>query len=272
MRVLVLYAHPVETSFNAALHGAVVETLKGSGHDVDDCDLYAENFDPRLTREERIGYHEVGPNIEPVRGYVERVRAAEAIVLSFPVWNFGYPAILKGFFDRVFLPGVSFDLTPEGGVKPKLTQIKKVARGLHLWRHAAPRLPRRRPAAQSREARASRAVRPLHHARHLSRLLRHEPRDGSDLRRVPEAREDGDGGVLSEAARLSPPARAQSRNRRARQGGAPARIRARRPTGTRFTLAIRERRTPKTASESRYSSPSKKTSVTIERIPGAPTM
>jgi len=127
MRVLVLYAHPVETSFNAALHAAIVETLKASGHDVDDCDLYAENFDPRLTREERIGYHEVGPNTEPVRGYVERVRAAEAIVLSFPVWNFGYPAILKGFFDRVFLPGVSFDLTPDGGVKPKLTNIKKVA-------------------------------------------------------------------------------------------------------------------------------------------------
>ncbi len=126
MRILVLYAHPVETSFNAALHAAVVETLKGSGHDVDDCDLYAEDFDPRLTREERIGYHEVGPNIEPVRGYVERLLAAEAIVLSFPVWNFGYPAILKGFFDRVFLPGVSFDLTPEGGVKPKLTQLKKV--------------------------------------------------------------------------------------------------------------------------------------------------
>ncbi len=72
MRVLVLYAHPVETSFNAALHAAVVETLRSSGHNVDDCDLYAENFDPRLTREERIGYHEVGPNIEPVRGYVER--------------------------------------------------------------------------------------------------------------------------------------------------------------------------------------------------------
>jgi NAD(P)H dehydrogenase (quinone) len=126
MRVLVLYAHPVETSFNAALHAAVVDTLKGAGHAVDDCDLYAEDFDPRLTREERIGYHEVGPNIEPVRGYVERVLAAEAIVLSFPVWNFGYPAILKGFFDRVFLPGVSFDLTPEGGVKPKLTRLKKV--------------------------------------------------------------------------------------------------------------------------------------------------
>src|SRR4029079_6105591 len=58
MRVLLLYAHPVETSFNAALHDGILTALKGAGHIVDDCDLYAENFDPRLTREERLGYHE----------------------------------------------------------------------------------------------------------------------------------------------------------------------------------------------------------------------
>lgn len=127
MRVLVLYAHPVETSFNAALHDAIIAALKTAGHAVDDCDLYREGFDPRLTREERLGYHEVGPNIEPVRHYVERVQAAEGLVLSFPVWNFGYPAILKGFFDRVFLPGVSFDLLDGGGVRARLTNIRKLA-------------------------------------------------------------------------------------------------------------------------------------------------
>lgn len=127
MRVVLLYAHPVETSFNATLHDGILTSLKEAGHEVDDCDLYREDFDPRLTREERIGYHEIGPNIEPVREYVQRVRAAEALVLSFPVWNFGYPAILKGFFDRVFLPGVSFELTPEGGIAPKLQNIRKLA-------------------------------------------------------------------------------------------------------------------------------------------------
>ena len=54
MRVLVLYAHPVETSFNAALHRLIVERLTAAGHSVDDCDLYAEDFDPRLTRAERL--------------------------------------------------------------------------------------------------------------------------------------------------------------------------------------------------------------------------
>ncbi len=126
MKVLVLYAHPVETSFNAGLHRTIVERLTAAGHAVDDCDLYAEDFDPRLTRTERLGYHNVrGPN-DAVAGYVERLQRAEALVLSFPVWNYGYPAILKGFFDRVFLPGVSFKLV-DGKVRPTLHNIGKLA-------------------------------------------------------------------------------------------------------------------------------------------------
>lgn len=126
MNVLVLYAHPVETSFNAGLHRTIVERLKAAGHSVDDCDLYAEDFDPRLTRAERLGYHdERGPD-DAVAGYVDRLQRAEALVLSFPVWNYGYPAILKGFFDRVFLPGVSFKLV-DGKVRPTLHNIHKLA-------------------------------------------------------------------------------------------------------------------------------------------------
>jgi NAD(P)H dehydrogenase (quinone) len=126
MNVLVLYAHPVETSYNASLHRLIVERLTAKGHAVDDCDLYEEDFDPRMTREERIIYHDEGPNIEPVRGYVERVRRAEALVLCFPVWNYGYPAILKGFFDRVFVPGVSFRMV-NGKARPMLHNVGKVA-------------------------------------------------------------------------------------------------------------------------------------------------
>ncbi|WP_168247328.1 MULTISPECIES: NAD(P)H-dependent oxidoreductase [unclassified Mesorhizobium] len=126
MKILVLFAHPVETSFNAGLHRVIVERLTAAGHAIDDCDLYAENFDPRLTRAERLGYHDQrGPN-DAVAGYVERLRKAEALVLSFPVWNYGYPAILKGFFDRVFLPGVSFKLV-DGKVQPTLHNIRKLA-------------------------------------------------------------------------------------------------------------------------------------------------
>ncbi len=125
MNVLVLHAHPVDTSFNAALHRLIVERLTARGHVVDDCDLYAEDFDPRLTRAERIAYQDTERNIESVRQYVERLRQAEGLVLCFPVWNYGYPAILKGFFDRVFLPGVSFRLV-DGKARPMLHNIRKV--------------------------------------------------------------------------------------------------------------------------------------------------
>ncbi|MBZ9812764.1 NAD(P)H-dependent oxidoreductase [Mesorhizobium sp. CA7] len=126
MKILVLYAHPVETSFNAGLHKTIVERLAAAGHAVDDCDLYAEDFDPRLTRAERLGYHDPRGPDDAVAGYVERLKNAEALVLSFPVWNYGYPAILKGFFDRVFLPGVSFKLV-DGKVRPTLHNIRKLA-------------------------------------------------------------------------------------------------------------------------------------------------
>ncbi len=125
-RALVLYAHPCAESFAAALHARVTETLTGRGWEVDDFDLNAERFDPVLSEAERRGYHDVGPNLATVAPHVERLRRAEALVLVFPVWNFGYPAILKGYFDRVFLPGVSFRL--EGGrVRPNLTHVRRLA-------------------------------------------------------------------------------------------------------------------------------------------------
>jgi putative NADPH-quinone reductase len=125
-RALVLFAHPCPESFSAALHGTVVERLEMVGWDVDDCDLNAEGFNPVLTEAERRGYHEEPANIGPVANYVARLRAADALVMVFPVWNFGYPAILKGFLDRVFLPGVSFKLV-DGKVRPNLTHIRGLA-------------------------------------------------------------------------------------------------------------------------------------------------
>jgi NAD(P)H dehydrogenase (quinone) len=127
MRIHVVHAHPVETSFNRSLFNAVVETLTARGHTIDALNLYDEDFEARLSREERIGYEDVPQNLTPtVKPYVDRLRNAEAIVFVHPVWNYGYPAILKGYFDRIFLPGVSF-LLENGQVTPNLTNIKRAA-------------------------------------------------------------------------------------------------------------------------------------------------
>lgn len=131
MRVHVIHAHPVESSYNRALFTAVVETLTAKGHEVDALNLYDEGFDAVLSREERLNYHDVPGNLTPaVKPYVDRLMAAEALVFVHPVWNYGYPAILKGYFDRIYLPGVSFTL--EGGgdrgkLVPNLKHIKQVA-------------------------------------------------------------------------------------------------------------------------------------------------
>lgn len=125
MKVLLLYCHPVETSFNAAVHDAALRGLRRAGHSVDDCDLYAEGFQPIVTRSERIAYHDIPENTAPVAEYVARLRAADGLVIVSPVWNFGFPAMLKGYFDRVFLPGVSFDMV-DGKVATCLHNIGKL--------------------------------------------------------------------------------------------------------------------------------------------------
>lgn len=125
MRVLLIHAHPDPESYNAALFRTTLEGLRAAGHEVDVCDLYAEEFQPVLTRAERRGYHAIPANREPVEGHVRRLEAAEALVLVYPVWNFGLPAILKGYLDRVFLPGVTFRMV-EGRVRPNLHHIRKM--------------------------------------------------------------------------------------------------------------------------------------------------
>ena len=128
MRVLVVYAHPVEESFIAACRRTVVETLRGGGHDVDLTDLYAEGFDPVLSREERLRYHTVGGNTAGVEAHIERLRQADAIALVFPTWWYGMPAILKGYFDRVWVPGIAFTIPPDGRVlKPGLGQVSRLS-------------------------------------------------------------------------------------------------------------------------------------------------
>jgi NAD(P)H dehydrogenase (quinone) len=127
VQVLVIYCHPVAESFAAAAHGIVLQTLAARGHEVVDVDLYAENFDPVMSRQERLDYQNTERNIRPVRKYDEQLATAEAIVLVYPAWWYGMPAMLKGYFDRVWLPGVAFDVTPDGRVlTERLQRIRRI--------------------------------------------------------------------------------------------------------------------------------------------------
>lgn len=126
MKVLVVRAHPLEESFNAALLERTLAGLARAGHEVDLLDLYAEDFDPRMRADERRTYADAASVPPEVAGYAARLRAAEGLVLVFPVWCFGVPAILKGFFDRVLRPGVAFEYE-DRVVRPRLQNIRKLA-------------------------------------------------------------------------------------------------------------------------------------------------
>ena len=133
MKVHVIHAHPVETSYNRALFDTVVDALQSKGHQVDPLNLYDEEFRAVMSRDERLNYHDVPGNItELTKPYVDRLMSTEALVFVHPVWNYGYPAILKGYFDRIFLPGVSFileggDGDDKGKLVPNMKHIRKVA-------------------------------------------------------------------------------------------------------------------------------------------------
>lgn len=126
MRILYLYCHPLEESFHAAIRERALAALRQAGHEVDLLDLYAEGFNPVLDAQMRRDYHDLTKNREGIEDYVRRLHAAEGLVVQFPTWCFGFPAMLKGFFDRVFGPGISFDLSDPANVKPMLTHIRHV--------------------------------------------------------------------------------------------------------------------------------------------------
>ncbi|WP_438750934.1 NAD(P)H-dependent oxidoreductase [Pararhizobium sp. O133] len=125
MRILLVLAHPLSDSFAAAVADTAKAALEANGHAVDLLDLYHEDFDPRLSEAERRGYFDTPYDTSAVEDIVARLRAADGLILVFPQWWFNFPAILKGFFDRVFAPGVAFDHDKAGGrIIPRLTNIK----------------------------------------------------------------------------------------------------------------------------------------------------
>ena len=126
MRALVVHAHPSPRSFCAALAREAADVLTSRGYTIDNCDLYAENFDPVLSLESFRRYLDAPANRAGVDGYVDRLLAADALVFVFPVWHDGPPAILKGFFDRTFLRGVVFEIEADGVFYPRLQKVTRL--------------------------------------------------------------------------------------------------------------------------------------------------
>jgi len=111
VHALVVHAHPDPESYNSALRDATVRGLESAGHQVTVIDLYAEGFVPAMSAEERRSYETDHPISDPlVEHHAALLREADALVFVYPTWWFGLPAILKGWLERVFVPGVAFHL------------------------------------------------------------------------------------------------------------------------------------------------------------------
>lgn len=118
MRVLMVYCHPLESSYAAALRDRALQALRDGGHEVELVDLYREGFDPVLSADERRTYlADTAANVAGVRRHVDLLRWAEGLLFVYPTWWYGPPAMLKGWFERTWLPGVAFTVPKKKGDK-----------------------------------------------------------------------------------------------------------------------------------------------------------
>ena len=125
MNVLIVFAHPEPESLNGSLKDLAVDTLKQEGHPVQVSDLYSmkwkavldeEDFPERMNRElfnpimEQLNAMEKEAIPTDIKEEMDKVLWADVVIFQFPIWWSNFPAILKGWIDRVFYNGFAFNL------------------------------------------------------------------------------------------------------------------------------------------------------------------
>lgn len=121
MKVLIIYAHPDQNSFNHAVLEKVKTGLEVGKHTYTVIDLYKRNFDPVLVYndEKKKGDLTSDPQVTQ---FQELIKQADHLIFIYPIWWYGMPAILKGFIDKVFLSGFAY--TNKGGFPKGLLSDK----------------------------------------------------------------------------------------------------------------------------------------------------
>lgn len=137
MKVLAVFSHPVPESFARALLDRCVADLQAAGHEVTVKDLYAEGFQPALSAGERRDYEDQDHNRDAVAGEVAALEEARGLLLVYPTWWYGMPAMLKGWFDRVWIPGVAFGLDARRGIS--IHELSRIDRLMVVTTYGAPR-------------------------------------------------------------------------------------------------------------------------------------
>ena len=124
---LIVSCHPLADSLCNHLVARVSKAFTGADIEIEHLDLYESDFVAPLSAAERQGYHAGEFDSSALTEEIAALRRAEILVLIFPTWWFGMPALLKGWFDRVWAPGVAFDQPRKVGerITPKLDGLKQ---------------------------------------------------------------------------------------------------------------------------------------------------
>jgi putative NADPH-quinone reductase len=139
MRALVVIAHPCDDSFCHAAAERAVAGLSAAGHHVDTIDLYADGFRTAMSLDERLAYHTDDPILDDQVGeHAALLQRAQILVFVYPTWWSTVPAILKGWLERVMVPGVGFVFDERSGrVRPGLKQVRRL---IGISTYGSPRL------------------------------------------------------------------------------------------------------------------------------------
>lgn len=127
MKALVVYCHPDPDSFTAAVKAVVIDRLEKAGAEIRLIDLYGEGFDPLLSRSEWQGYENTDTNADGVKDHADALLWCDSLIFVYPTWWYGQPAMLKGWLDRVLIPGVAFHMPDGKDIKPGLHNIRRLA-------------------------------------------------------------------------------------------------------------------------------------------------
>ena len=127
MNCLIVTTHPLNDSLCKALSKYVIKKIEEKGYEIEVEDLYAKNFEPALTIAERESYYSGDFNQSELSEQIKKLKKAETLILLFPTWWFSFPAMLKGWFDRVWCPGVAYNHASDlGAIKPLLDNLENV--------------------------------------------------------------------------------------------------------------------------------------------------
>ncbi|MDO8364092.1 MAG: NAD(P)H-dependent oxidoreductase [Actinomycetota bacterium] len=127
MKALVVLAHPNADSYNRALAERACAGLRAAGHQPTLLDLYELGFRAAMSPDEHAAYHSGEPIIDPmVAEHVALLREAQILVFVYPTWWSTMPAMLKGWLERIMLPGVGFVFDEHGKVGPGLRHVRRI--------------------------------------------------------------------------------------------------------------------------------------------------